>query len=98
MGALFLFPNTVDARIVRTTGAVVSLASLTIALLGLFDSTHDAAEWMSVGLLVDFVLRFIAGANASVLGAFAAVPPLTPVCPVFSFTRNVENCTEYPRV
>lgn len=62
-----------DARVVRTTGATVSFAALIIAILGVFEETHDAAKWMAVGLLVDFVLRFFAGANGSVLGAVAAV-------------------------
>lgn len=90
-----------DARVVRTTGACVSITALFIAILGVIESTNDAAKWMALGLFVDFVLRFFAGSNASVLGSLAGVshPPSAQFSARLGVTdlkRNMMRAAPYP--
>lgn len=69
VGAFFQFPNTVDNRIIRLTAFQVFVIGTLIACLAYQKNT--SWHWVSVGLCVDFCLRFYAGAGISPLGAIA---------------------------
>ena len=66
-GALLEFPQTVDGRVIRWTGVQVFVITVVIAALSYLE--HASVKWLSVGLLVDFCLRFYGGAGISPLGS-----------------------------
>jgi hypothetical protein len=78
---LFLFPNTVDNRAVRTVAnlraAVVALAAIMAAVGGVHERLYLAAAWLAVGLFAEYALGMFGGSSASPLGAIALVrkPP-----------------------
>jgi glutaredoxin len=65
----FWFPNTVNNYVVRLTGLQVFVLS---ALSAIF-YTELWGRYLSVGLLVDFGLRLVAGSSVSPLGMIATV-------------------------
>ncbi|PSC70111.1 C4-dicarboxylate ABC transporter [Micractinium conductrix] len=69
IGALFEFPNTVDGRVIRLVALQVFFISLFLAIFSY--KKEQAWHWVAVGLLVDFCLRFYAGAGISPLGSLA---------------------------
>lgn len=65
---LFWFPNVVNNYIIRVVGfQVCALSVLSAAFL-----KEKWAHWLAAGVLIDFVLRFVAGSSASPLGMTAA--------------------------
>ena len=68
-GALLEFPNTVDNRIIRVVGFQVFVVAVLLAALAYKEDR--SWRWVSVGLLVDFCLRFYGGAGISPLGSNA---------------------------
>jgi tellurite resistance protein TehA-like permease/glutaredoxin len=66
---MFWFPNTVNNYVVRVTGFQVCIAAVVSAAF----PNEDFAGYISVSLLIDFVLRMIAGSSVSPLGMVATL-------------------------
>mmetsp|Transcript_38079 Transcript_38079/g.84818 ORF Transcript_38079/g.84818 Transcript_38079/m.84818 type:complete len:945 (+) Transcript_38079:211-3045(+) len=68
-GTLFAFPEALDDRAVRLNGIWGFVICLLVAIY------HEKAQahWVMVGLMVDFILRFIGGGNISPLGSLSTV-------------------------
>jgi tellurite resistance protein TehA-like permease/glutaredoxin len=66
---LFWFPNTVNNYVVRVTGFQVCVAAVLAAVF----PNEDFAGYISVGLLIDFILRMCVGSSASPLGMVATL-------------------------
>ena len=65
---LFWFPETVNAHVVRFTGAFNSLLSVLSAATVFY---YPWGAYVAYGLFFDFILRFFGGAKVSVLGNIA---------------------------
>jgi glutaredoxin 3 len=65
----FWFPNVVNNYVVRLTGFQVFVMSILSAVF--YDELWG--QYLAVGLLVDFVLRMVAGSSVSPLGMIATV-------------------------
>jgi hypothetical protein len=70
------FPNTVNNNVIRATGVQVCIISTISAAL----HWKVWARWLAVGLLVDFLLRFMAGAGCSPIGMISTfiTSPMKP--------------------
>ena len=71
---LFWFPQTVNAHVVRFTGAFNSLLSVLSAATVFY---YPWGAYVAYGLFFDFILRFFGGAKASVLGNIATCLSMT---------------------
>lgn len=63
---LFWFPQSVNGNVVRCTGVLTSVASLTCVV-----AVHTTTSWgpyIAYYLVVDFVLRILAGSRLSLMG------------------------------
>eukprot|EP00887_Chlorella_sp_A99_P007553 scaffold28.g7553.t1 len=56
IGSLFEFPNTVDGRVIRLVALQIFFAALFISIFS--HQERRPWKWVSVGMLVDFCLRF----------------------------------------
>jgi glutaredoxin 3 len=65
----FWFPNVVNNNVVRVTGLQVFI--LSVLSCAFFDEVW--ARYIAVCLLIDFLLRFVAGSSLSPLGMFATI-------------------------
>ncbi|CAD7704182.1 unnamed protein product, partial [Ostreobium quekettii] len=70
-GSLFWFPNTVDNRVVRLVALQVFVIAIVILVCGIALEDDIEIKWLSLALLVDFVVRFVAGSAPSPVGAMA---------------------------
>lgn len=74
---LLNFPDTVDGHVIR--GVALQICAVAIAIIVLRNTA--AGRWLAVATLIDFLLRFTAGSQASPLGviSIAAVARMRPV-------------------
>lgn len=79
--ALFSFPATVDNNVVRISGALSMCVCITIIAAAAAEETW--ADYLALGLWIDFLLRFYGGAAVSPLGAFSTLLA-SPFVPEFS--------------
>lgn len=66
---LFFFPPGADNRIIRLVALQVFAIAVLLAVFAY--QKKEAWHWVAVGLLADFVLRFLAGARYSPVGNIA---------------------------
>lgn len=64
---LFSFPPLVDNRVVRMTG----LLTMVISIILIVFRKEEWAWWVSLGMAVDFVIRFMYAGTGSALGSLA---------------------------
>lgn len=64
---LFNFPPLVDNKVVRVTGLLTMIMSIILIVF----RKDEWAWWVSLGMAVDFLIRFMFGGTPSVLGSLA---------------------------
>lgn len=70
----FRFPATVDNNVIRLTGFFIFCVSISSIVY----REEELGRWLSVGLLVDFILRFLGGSGMSPI-ALLATAIVTPI-------------------
>eukprot|EP00127_Corallochytrium_limacisporum_P001643 Clim_evm1s74 gene=Clim_evmTU1s74 len=69
LSTLFYFPHTLNRWVVQVSGVLVFITCIILAAF--YD--HEYVKWASLGFFLDFVVRFMFGGKASIIGSLGAL-------------------------